>query len=260
MTRYRNAHWWILAILPLIALAFWPGYFSQIGTSSVAHHVHAMGGTLWIMLAAAQSWSIATRRHALHRTLGRAVFVVVPLFVAGGTLALVAMATSAVARTDPFSAAFGARLATVDMTSVVAMPLLVRDALAHRRHATRHAASMLATVLLVLPPVLARLFPSLPGFPPSFVAACDTGQLAAAAIALTLWLRDRNAGRAFAVVAALQLFQTAIFALYPGEAVARALAATPPFPLATAAALATFAMLWTAWRPLRPLVRIAPAV
>jgi hypothetical protein len=140
------------------------------------------------------------------------------------------------------------------------MPLLVRDALTHRRQVARHAASMLATVLLVLPPVLARLAPIIPGFPPDFVLACNTGQLVAAAIGVMLWLRDRRFGGAFLAVAALQATQSAIFALYGGTMIARALATPPPLALATIAALATLAMLWLAWRPLRPLARPAAAV
>lgn len=258
--RYRYAHWWLAALLPLILLAFWPGYFSQIGSSTLARHVHGVSGTLWIGLAALQSWSIASRRRALHRALGRALFVVVPLFVAGGTLALVAMSQAATAQSDPFSTAFGARLVPADLSSEMIMPLLVRDALVHRRDPNRHAASMLATVLLVLPPVLARLCPLIPGFPPGFVAAVTAAQLVAATIAIALWLGDRRGGFAFIVVAIVMVTQLAMFAIYPGKEVAHILAAAPPLALASAAALTTFLVLWIAWRPLRPLARAAPSV
>ena len=38
---YRNAYLWVLALLALTFVAFWPGYFSRLSTHSPAHHWHA---------------------------------------------------------------------------------------------------------------------------------------------------------------------------------------------------------------------------
>lgn len=236
MALYRNAHWWLLALLPLTVLAFWPGYFSQMRGASLGHHVHGAAGMLWITLAAAQSWSAATRRFALHRAVGPAVYVVVPLFVAGGVLAIVEGAAGYVAGTDPFRAAFAARLTPLDAAAALAVPLIVRDALTHRRRFARHAAGMLATVLLVLPPMLARLMAWVPGFPHSFVASFYTGELLGTAIATGLWWRDRRHGGAFLAVALLDVAQCVSFALYPGDGVTRAIAPLAPLPTAALAA------------------------
>lgn len=133
MMRYAHAHWLLAALLPLTVLAFWPDYFLQMRGASIAHHVHGAAGMLWMLLAAMQSWSIATRRIALHRTAGRAVYAVVPLFVAGSTLAIIQNAAGFAASSDPFRTTFGARLTPLDVAAAIAMPLLVRHALVHRR-------------------------------------------------------------------------------------------------------------------------------
>ena len=229
--RYRTAHWWLAALLPLIVVAFWPGYFSDLRGASYARHVHGIAGTIWMALAGWQSWSATNRRLALHRTAGRAVFVAVPFFTAGAALAVVAMASSHVTGANPFNAAFGGRLALADATAMVAMPLLVRDALVHRRRMNRHAAAMLATVLLVLPPVLGRLFPLVPGLPSGFVPSFYAGQAVSIAIALALWARDRRDGIPFVWVAALLTLHCVFFAFYDGEGFARAAALLPRCPL-----------------------------
>lgn len=247
--RYRGAHWWLAALLPLIVLAFWPGYFSDLRGASLAHHLHGIAGTLWMALAGFQSWAIATRRFRLHAAAGRAVFVAVPLFAAGAALALVSLAASHVAGANPFNAAFGGRLMPVDATALVLMPLLVRDALVHRRRAGRHAAAMLATVLLLLPPVLGRLMPLVPGFPPGFEPSFYAGQVLAAALGLWLWSRDRRDGAPFAATALVLLVHGILFATWHGEPLARLIAAIPPLPFAALAAGAAFLLLWTAWRP-----------
>lgn len=260
MMRYATAHWWLAGLLPLILLAFWPGYFSDLPGASLAHHVHGIAGTIWMALAAVQSWAIARRRFALHATIGRAVFFAVPLFAAGAALALVSLAVSHHAAVNPFNARFGGRLSPVDLTSLFAMPLLVRDALIHRRRAGRHAAAMLATILLVLPPVLGRLAGWLPGFPPGFEPSFYAAQIVAVALAGALWSRDRRDGQPFAAVAMLLGGQCVSFAVWGGEPVAAFLATLPALPFAGVAAVASFVLLWSAWRPaartLRPVGQV----
>lgn len=247
--RYAKAHGWLAGLLPLIILAFWPGYFSDLRGASVAHHVHGIAGAIWLALVWAQTRAIATRQFAWHAMLGRALFVAVPLFVAGAVLAVVSLSASHMTAANPFNARFGGRLAPLDSVSMLLLPLLVRDALVHRRRVDRHAAAMLATVLLVLPPVVGRLLQWVPGFPPSFEASFHVAQLVSAGVALGLWSRDRRGGAPFAVVALVLLLQSVSFALWDGQPLVGFAAALPPLPVAGLAAVASFALLWTAWQP-----------
>jgi hypothetical protein len=159
---YRHAHYYLLLLFPLTALAFWPSYFSQFRASPYAFHVHGITASLWIGLLAVQSWSIHHRRNALHRSLGLASFALFPFFVAGGFLVLQTMAAKFGAQADPFYERFGARLGALDTLSSFALPALFYMALKQRRKVHLHARWMLATVFFLIPPIVSRLMPALP--------------------------------------------------------------------------------------------------
>ena len=42
---YRHAHYYLLLLLPLAFLAFWPRYFSDLRAAPLAFHVHGLAGT-----------------------------------------------------------------------------------------------------------------------------------------------------------------------------------------------------------------------
>jgi len=76
-TRDRYAHLWILLALvgPATVFAFVKSYAAGTTFSglpmTVLIHVHAASMALWIVMLAAQAWLIRTRRHRLHRLVGR---------------------------------------------------------------------------------------------------------------------------------------------------------------------------------------------
>ena len=256
---YRHAKWWLLALFPLIALAFWPGYLGQIAQVPFALHAHGLTATAWLALLTLQSWSIHARKSALHRTAGLATFLILPMFASAGPLALQGMAVLWRTNADPFHSAYGARLVMADMIAGPAVVVLVAYAFAHRREIGIHAAAMLATALLVLPPVVGRLLPSLPGFPHDgwagfggFWLAFQLAQALTLVIALSLARRSPAARAAFGFAAAATFAQIVAF-----ETIAKTdlwkhwvvvLSELPSMPIALAAGLATAALLWWAWR------------
>ena len=249
---YRHAHWWVLALFPLIAVAFWPNYLGQFRASPFALHAHGMTASAWLLLLVVQSASIHARRPEWHRAAGMATFVVLPLFAAAGPLALQGMAQLWAGNADPFHAAYGARLVVADMIAGPSVVALVVYAVLHRRRVRTHAAAMLGTALLVLPPILGRLFPALPGFPESGGFALSFQLAEAVTLVLALWLaaRDRQGRTAFGFVAAATLAQmlgfaaTARLALW--ERFVAMLAKLPTAPMSLAAGLAAAALLWWA--------------
>ncbi|KQM85850.1 hypothetical protein ASE73_12545 [Sphingomonas sp. Leaf24] len=271
---YRHAHRWLILLFPMIALAFWPGYFGRLGTAPFALHAHGITATAWLALLTAQSWSIATGRIAWHRASGLATFVVLPLFAAAGPLALHSMASSWRTDADPFHAAYGARLAIADLIAGAAVIAMVAYALWQRRRVAVHASAMLATALLVLPPILGRLLPAVPGYPSGGVAGFDgfhlsfeLANLLTLLIAIVLAMRReaRGVGFAFAAIAtAAQMiaFET-IGDTDAWHRCAILLTDMPPLLLAVAAMLASGALLWWAWHlvPPRTTMRrdVAPA-
>src|SRR3954454_17388626 len=78
---FRRAWLYVLALLILTFVAFWPGYFSKLPDKKLAHHYHAASAVLWMLLAIAQSWTIHHERIALHRKAGLAIFVLFPFFM-----------------------------------------------------------------------------------------------------------------------------------------------------------------------------------
>ncbi|WP_462116721.1 hypothetical protein, partial [Lysobacter xanthus] len=150
--------------------------------------------TTWMLSLAGQGLLVRYRRLGLHRRLGRvAVFAVAPLFVASGLLVVQDMARGG----NPFQAAFGARLAFVDLVATLAFVACVVMAMRDRRRVQRHARWMACTALLLLPPALGRLAPLLP-FVDSFDRAFHAAFVMTELVLLALLLDDRRSGQKLA--------------------------------------------------------------
>lgn len=253
---YRRLHLVLPLLFPAILFAFWPGYFGQFATAPFGFHLHGIVATLWLALSMAQGWSIHTRRAHLHRTLGLALFVLVPLFVAGGLLLTQAMAGLGLAKADPFHMLFGVRLALVDLVSVATFLALVALAVLRRRDAHRHAAAMTGTLFLMLPPILGRMLPAVPGFPRieglhPFALSFHVAQVVAALGAFWLSRQARGGAAVLRAVGMVILVQSLGF-----ETVARtgawqtivgALTSLPAPLLAGAGILVAAGVLAAAW-------------
>jgi hypothetical protein len=268
---YRHAHWFLLALFPLTALAFWPNYFGQFRAAPYAFHVHGVTASLWILLLAAQSWSIHGRRTLLHRCLGYASFALFPFFIAGGLLVLQTMAQKFAAQAGPFYSAYGARLGAVDALSSIAMPWLFYQALKYRRKVHLHARYMLAPIFFLLPPIVSRLMPALP---PLAIDGPDTfyrfGYGVHISFALTallaLWLAGRapKHGVPLLTMAALVAAQGLLFQTLgrspAWERAYVALADVPVLLLISLAFTASIAAIWAGWLAgVSPPRRTAPA-
>jgi hypothetical protein len=255
---YRHAHYYILLLFPLTALAFWPSYFSQFRASPYAFHVHGFTASLWILLLAVQSWSIHGRRNAFHRGLGLASFALFPFFIAGGLLVLQTMATKFSVGQDPFYVAYAARLGAMDTLSSIALPGLFYMALKQRRKVHLHARWMLATVFFLIPPIIARLMPALPPLaitgPETFYRFAYGVLIAFAlttALALALAVRAPKHGRPWLILAGLLVAHAAVFqTVGQSETWERLFAslAGVPVPLLVSVAFAvSIAATWAGW-------------
>ena len=256
---YRHAHWWVLAVFPLAALAFWPGYLSAISTAPPEMHLHGITATLWLILLVLQSWLASQRRFAAHRLAGRASLMVFPAFIAGGMAISIGMARRFAAHDSPFYEGFAPRLTLIDLVSVAAFALLFFIALKERARVRTHAPAMLATVLLLLPPILGRLVPLLPPLaihgPEEFWKLVPAFQMANAislTIALVLYLRARPYGGPFLLTAgAIALGATLFQFVGPLPAwvsLFGKLADVPSLPAILTTAAIGAAISWAGWR------------
>jgi hypothetical protein len=154
---YRHAYWYLLALLPLVGVAFWPGYFSIVSNVPVALHAHAAAGTLWIGLLAGQSWLIHHGRRDLHRQTGIASLTVFPFFVAASAAVSILMAQQFASALSPFDVAYDPRLGLGSIVLVIGFAYCYWQALRWRRKVHLHSRYMLSTVVFLLPPIFARL-------------------------------------------------------------------------------------------------------
>lgn len=257
---YRHAWAWCLALIALTIVAFWPGYLSQLGTAKITSHVHGITATAWMLLLAAQSRSIDRGDRARHRRLGLAIFALIPLFFAGGAGVEHSMAVATGSGQDPFYNIWGPSLGIYDLVASLGFVALTAMALRDRRRVARHAAWLLGTPLLLVGPVLSRVYPRLiPGLamhgPQDFGLfrwGIHLGGLTAIGIALWLWSRHRRDGGPWLAVAAINLLQLILFetlgVLPQWKAGFVAFGGIALGWHAGAAALLAAAALWWGWR------------
>ena len=214
---YRHAWLYVLALLALTFVAFWPGYFTKLSTHSAAHHWHAAGAVLWMALAIVQSWTIHNDRLALHRKTGLAVFALFPLFLVGGIWVIHVEATtlagalgSPTAMADPDTSQI-AQFGFFDPFANLGFAVLFWGGLRYRHKVQLHARYMLATLLFVIAPIgfrlLSRYVPAFSSDTPEtawrFSFAMGGGNLIAFAIALYLYSLAPKHGRPFLLAAGL---------------------------------------------------------
>jgi hypothetical protein len=252
---YRHAHWWILAIFPFAALAFWPSYLSTIGTAPLEFHLHGITAALWLALLALQSGSIHHDNFPLHRLSGRSSLALFPLFMAGGSGIFLGMAQRYVAG-SPFHVMYAPRLAWLDIVAVGGLGFCYFQALRWRRNAQIHSRYMLATALFLLPPIFGRLS----GIPlgvrgPEDFAKLEYGfqaaNLMAASIGLLLALQPAKHGRPFLHAAGLILLGAILFqtiGTWPQwEAFVGSVAGWPRVPFTIFASAIGVGIAWAGW-------------
>lgn len=260
---YRHAHHYLLLLIALTLLAFWPSYFSTLSTATVAAHIHGFTASMWIALLAAQSWTIHHGHNGVHRIAGAASLAVFPVFLASNFLIVQSMAWRFATADNPFSAAHGARLALLDLVATAAVATLYWSGLRWRRKVHLHSRYLLATVFFLFAPIFARIFglyvPGLTMAPPQFanlplnVVIATVGTLL---LALALARQAPKHGRPWLVTAGFLALQLITF-LTVGvsgqwENAVRAIGALSP-PLVFTAGLAAGALLsWLGWSAVPP--------
>lgn len=261
---YRNAYLFVLALLVLTFVAFWPSYLSKLPEAVVAHHWHAGSSVLWTLLAALQAWTIHHDRWTLHRTAGLAVFALFPLFLVAGVWVIhVETVTLAAGLTDPDNLTL-AQFGFFDPLANVGFALLFWGGLRYRHKVQLHARYMLGTVMFVVAPVIWRLLrnyvPMLGEEVVSFDVPFALGNAAACAIALALYWQAPRYGRPWLLIAGIVAAQAVLFLTVgklPAWAPIFASVSTVNLPLLlVATAIVSLGIAWHGWvagaRPVAP--------
>lgn len=188
---YPHAQWYFLLAMSITWLGFARSYFIVIRTEPLLHHIHGalMGG--WIALLIAQPILYQRGYMKLHRTLGRwGAFALVPAIVIVGFLMMRRMLVGH--SVPPFIVD---HLAFLDFTSLLLFPTYVGLAIYYGRDVQLHARYIVCTVLLLVPPALARALPILPVFRKSFQGDVNIAMGAMNVILLLLMASDARRGK-----------------------------------------------------------------
>ena len=266
---FRKAWLYVLALLALTFVAFWPSYLGRLHEALLAHHAHAASAVVWTLLAALQAWSIHHDRWTLHRTVGLAVFALFPFFLVAGLWVIHVEATTlAGGLTDPDNLVI-AQFGFFDPLANLGYAILFWGGLRYRYKVQLHARYMLGTVMFVVAPVFWRLLRGyVPGFGEGelpFDYPFALGNLGALAIALALYWQAPKHGRPFLIVAAIIAAQAILFLTIgqlPGWAPIFASVASINLPfLLVVTGILSLGIAWHGWvagtRPRRPEAALA---
>lgn len=203
---YKHAHWYVLALFPLMAVAFWPSYLGVFTSASYAFHIHGFTATLWLLWLAAQSRTIHQGRRDLHRTVGMASLGLFPLFLGGTFLIEHSMASKFAGGADPFYAMWAPELGLLDVTAAGAVAVFYVLGLKNRRKVHVHSRYLLGTAIFLLSPIFGRLAAIPLGITGPvtfhlFGTAVQIGNAVALGVALLLWAANRKHGRPWLVAA-----------------------------------------------------------
>lgn len=216
---FRKAWLYVLTLLVLTFVAFWPSYLSKLPAAKMAHHFHAASAVLWTVLAIVQSWTIHHDRISLHRRTGMAIFLLFPLFLVAGVWVIHVEATTLATGLDSATGLSDsenvelAQFGFFDPLANLGYALMFWGGLTHRYKVHLHARYMLGTVMFVIAPIVWRLLrgyvPMIHDMPFSYPFAL--GNLTAIGIALFLYAQAPKHGRPFLLVAGIIAAQEVLF-------------------------------------------------
>ncbi|MEQ1692224.1 MAG: hypothetical protein ABMA00_13120 [Gemmatimonas sp.] len=160
--RYRTFHLWMLIPFAISILGFSYSYYMTLNTATFHQHVHGLSATLWYVLVVVQPHLIVRKQDVQrHRTLG-AVGLILAGVVAGSAFAIIPKNIDNVQTLDPngfFSPTFAYFATVIDFVLVSMFITSVGMAIISikQRNVVNHVQWLLASVLFVLSPGLARL-------------------------------------------------------------------------------------------------------
>jgi hypothetical protein len=269
---YPRAHYYVLAVMAVIAAGFWPSYFAVWGSVPWQFHAHGVAASIWVAMVAAQSWTAHHRRLPLHRTIGRSSLFLFPFLIAGLAAIIDLTGKGFIAGSDPVRMMFGASFLIGLALAIAAYVTVFYRALRYRRTVWVHSGYMLATPLILFESPFSRLLGMyVPAFavrgPADFhliMATILWSMALELAIIAAIWLRFRDRAKPFLVAAAFIAAQMLTMGLMSGSETLKALLVAIGHAPSAAVVAAGFALgaatSWAGWRAgKRPAVPAAPA-
>jgi hypothetical protein len=162
---YRNAPYYVLFVLAVIVVGFWPSYFTQWTNVPWQFHAHGIAATLWVTMVLVQSWTVHRGQLPLHRAIGKTSLFLFPFLMAGFAGIIDVTAKGYVANDSPVRVMFGGSFLIGMALAMAAYVTFFYRALKYRRKVWVHSGYMLATPLFLFESPFSRILNMvLPGF------------------------------------------------------------------------------------------------
>lgn len=167
---YHNLGYWFILFIVLVIAGFYSSYLVVIlQPKAVSLHIHFLLMMIWIALLITQPFLIKYKKRSLHRKLGRASYVIVPLALISGFWMMRNSYYLAVNDTIAKSETINTLGNDVVMRSVadnIGLPFFYLLwfatfyilAIINRRRSSSHARYMVAAALTLLGPTIDRIF------------------------------------------------------------------------------------------------------
>jgi hypothetical protein len=154
---YRHAHYYVLAVMAVIAAGFWPSYFAVWGSVPWQFHAHGVAASIWVAMVAAQSWTAHHRQLPLHRAVGKSSLLLFPFLIAGLAAIIDLTGKGYVAGDSPSRTMFGGSFLIGLVLAIAAYVTVYYRALKFRRKVWVHSGYMLTTPLILFESPFSRV-------------------------------------------------------------------------------------------------------
>ena len=224
---YRNAPYYVLAVIAVIVAGFWPSYFGVWGNVPWQFHAHGIAASIWVLMVLAQSLTIHNAQLPLHRAVGKASLLLFP-FLIGGLAAIIDLTGKGFVSGDGVTRQmFGGQFLVGLALAIAAYVVLYYRALKFRRKVWLHSGYMLATPLILFESPFSRLMAGfVPGLtirgPQDFdriIPSIEWAMAVELIVIAVLWWRFRDKASPFLVAAVFIVGQMLTMGLMADNAV-----------------------------------------
>lgn len=150
---YNNSWTWVIGLLVISFIAFWPTYYAVISESDFHVHFHAVTAMLWFTLLLVQPVLIKKRKLRLHRLFGKISYPVAGLVI----ISIVLLAHNRISTSPQEFYAFRTYILYLQISLAFVFAVTYGLAIRYRKTKPVHARLMVATSFTFIDPVLARM-------------------------------------------------------------------------------------------------------
>jgi len=206
---YPRAYLYMLGVIAVIAVGFWPSYFAVAGNVPWQFHAHGVAASLWVTMVTAQSWTAHRKAQLpIHRAVGMASLFLFPFLIAGLAAITTVQAKNWI-EGEPLHLLYGPGFLIGTLVAMAAYVTVYYRALKYRRKVWVHAGYMLSTPLILFESPFGRILNNwVPGFivrgPQDFsliMAAILWSMALELAIIALIWWRVGERAKPFLVTA-----------------------------------------------------------